>query len=237
VTNGRVGLASTTVGEGHRTTRRHIARKGASGSGTGETAGGSGRRRRRDTRGREQRREGRQPQERRRCSACGVHRPGRATARAGSGTPAVKERRCMTRSNHCPTRDDRGKAVVAAGTGGKPQGRVRPSRHASRTHRLASTAEAKRGERAAWRDGPQRRSGIVRMPAAPDSAARPANAGGGHEPQERRLGRACVRTARTCSRSTARRLYGRESRPGRRRRMIRGRRSGARSRTGRRVGR
>ena len=55
---------------------------------------------------------------------CGVPRPGRATARAGSGTPAVKERRCMTRSNRCPTRDDRGDVVVAAGTGGKPQGRV-----------------------------------------------------------------------------------------------------------------
>jgi hypothetical protein len=134
VTRGRFGLASPQWVEGQRTTRRYIALNKRREAVIGKTAGGSGRRRRRATRGREQRREGPKPQERRRCSTCGVHRPGRATARAGSGTPAVKERRCMTRSNRCPTRDDRGRTVVAAGTGGKPQGRDdRPATRPERT--------------------------------------------------------------------------------------------------------
>ena len=92
----------------------------------------------------------------------------------------------MTRSSRCPNRDDRGAVVVAAGAGEKPQGRQ--SRFATGPGRTtASPKTPKRSHRRVrWRDGSERRSGIVRMPATPDSAARPANAVGEQEPQERR---------------------------------------------------
>lgn len=64
-----------------------------------------------------------EPQERRRLPLRGGSRPGRAMARAGSGTPAASERRCMTRPSRRPNRDGWGAMAVTAGAGGKPQGR------------------------------------------------------------------------------------------------------------------
>ena len=90
----------------------------------------------------------------------------------------------MTRSSRCPIRDDRGAPVVAAGAGGKPQGLA--ARLATGPEPTTPRRLRRSHRRAPWRGGPQRRSGIVRMPATPDSAARPANAVGDDEPQERR---------------------------------------------------
>jgi hypothetical protein len=88
----------------------------------------------------------------------------------------------MTRSSRCPIRDVRGAVDVAAGAGEKPQGRGAASPLVPNGRLFFKQPY----RRVPWRGGSERRSGIVRMPAAPDSAARPVNAVGDDKPQERR---------------------------------------------------